>query len=176
VEQAAGRAGPTSPPQHPALPPAAPAAQSLATDTVTLNATQFTGNGQWVSASWSLQTVAPHSSDTIALYVAPVAATFNASYAIKYKQAGTASGSAAFRLLNVRADYQFALVTNRTGTPTVLATSPVLTNAAPNEPTQLHLVPGGPASEMTVQWVTRDAGQPVVEWGERGGAAAGGGG
>lgn len=52
-----------------------------------------------------------------------------------------------FRLLNVRADYQFALVTNRTGTPAVLVASPVLVNAAPNEPTQLHLVPGTDPSE-----------------------------
>lgn len=52
-----------------------------------------------------------------------------------------------FRLLNVRVDYQFALVTNRTGTPAVLAVSPILTNAAPNEPTQLHLVPGASPSE-----------------------------
>lgn len=52
-----------------------------------------------------------------------------------------------FRLLNVRQSYQFALVTNRTGTPTILATSPVLTNLVPNEPTQLHLVPGSVQTE-----------------------------
>ena len=45
----------------------------------------------------------------------------------------------------MRGDYEFALVSNRTGTPTILATS-VLPNAVPNQPTQVHLVPGATTS------------------------------
>lgn len=68
--------------------------QALNPDTVTLDAAQLTGNGQVVTASWSLGTSGAHSSDTIALYLAPVSATFDTAYPIKYKKAGTASGSA----------------------------------------------------------------------------------
>ncbi len=68
--------------------------QSLNRDTVSLDAAQLTGNGQVVTVSWDLGTSGAHSSDTIALYLAPVNTTFATSYPIKYKKAGTASGSA----------------------------------------------------------------------------------
>ena len=47
-----------------------------------------------------------------------------------------------FLLLNNRQDYQLALVSNSSGTPTVLAVSPVMRNKVPNQPTLIHLAPG----------------------------------
>ena len=47
-----------------------------------------------------------------------------------------------FRLLNIRQDFQLALISNSSGTPTVLAVSPVMRNKIPNQPTLIHVAPG----------------------------------
>ena len=47
-----------------------------------------------------------------------------------------------FRLLNIRQDFQLALISNSTGTPTVLAVSPVMRNKISNQPTLIHVAPG----------------------------------
>lgn len=49
-----------------------------------------------VTVSWDLQLSGNHSSDTVALYVAPALTSFNTSYNLKYKKAGTPSGTARY--------------------------------------------------------------------------------
>jgi len=51
----------------------------------------------------------------------------------------------------MRGDYDFALVSNSTGTPTILATAS-LPNAVPNQPTQVHLVPGATTAGCASGW------------------------
>lgn len=134
--------------------------------TVTTSAANFVRNGQWVNITWQLSSaVKPHPSNIIAVYLAPLNTTFAAGPSLKYKPATSATGTASFRLLNLRQNYQFALVSNSTGTPTVLAASAVLVNVAPNQPTGIHVSPGSSPTTFTVQWVTRNAQKPAVQWG-----------
>ena len=49
-----------------------------------------------VTVSWDMQLNSPHSSDTIALYLAPVSTTFNTTYNIKYQKAGASTGTARY--------------------------------------------------------------------------------
>lgn len=65
-------------------------------------------------------------------------------------------------LPNRRVDLQVAYVR---GTKLV-STSPVLTNAAPNKPTGVKVVPDlDPTSTASVQWQTRNASEPRVVFG-----------
>lgn len=48
---------------------------------------------------------------------------------------------------------------------TLVTSSPILTNSAPNLPGGVKAVPQQDAATMSVQWQTRDAGQPQVVWG-----------
>ena len=60
---------------------------------------------------------------------------------------------------------QVVLVRGGVDAPTVVAEGPAIRNANPNEPTGIHLALSHRAPDMVVQWSTRDAGSPVVQYG-----------
>lgn len=66
-----------------------------------------------------------------------------------------------FILPNRRQDLQFAYMRGNT----LVSTSPVLANDAPNLPGGVKVVPDADAGSVTVQWQTLDASQPQVLWG-----------
>ena len=66
-----------------------------------------------------------------------------------------------FILPNRRQDLQVAYAKGTT----LVASSPVLTNAAPNLPGGVKVVPEQDPSQMSVQWQTKNAAQPRVLYG-----------
>lgn len=136
---------------------------------VCVNASRLAASGAWVEVAWS-GVPNPAFDDYIALYAS--GADVTASAPIKYSWADkspthrkTGSGTARFRLLNMRAPLRFAFLRNGLATPLVAAWSQALTFERPNEPTQGHLTLTSGQGEMRVQWVSRDARQPAVQWG-----------
>ena len=67
-----------------------------------------------------------------------------------------------FILPNRRQDLQVAFVTSA---GVLKANTPVITNAAPNSPTGVKVVPETDATKMSVQWQTKNASQPQVVFG-----------
>lgn len=65
-------------------------------------------------------------------------------------------------LPNRRQDLQVAYVS---GASTLVSSSPVIVNAAPNLPSGVKVVPQVDPSQMSVQWQTLNASQPQVVWG-----------
>jgi len=145
----------------------------------------------WVEVTWA-GVPFPNYDDFIALY--PDGADVAATAPIKFKLAArttpshiiSGSGSALFRILNLRQPLKFAFVRGSLQTPRIAAWSESITPEDPNYPTQGHIsLPssytssGGegagsswssskkPAtSELAVQWTTRDKGTsaPTVQW------------
>ena len=72
-----------------------------------------------------------------------------------------------FILPNRRQDLQVAFVSSA---GVLKANTPVITNAAPNSPTGVKVVPETDASKMSVQWQTKNASQPQVVYGTSPGA------
>lgn len=71
-------------------------------------------------------------------------------------------------VLNLRRDVRFALLRGGISSPPeLLAESARLVQSQPNLPTGVHLMIGHRPSDMLVQWSTRDAGDPIVRYGER---------
>jgi len=145
----------------------------------------------WVEVTWK-GVPFPNYDDFIALY--PDGADIAATAPIKFKLAArttpshviSGSGSALFRVLNLRQPLKFAFIRGGLQTPRLAAWSESITPEEPNYPTQGHLsLPssytssGGkgagsswlsskkPAtSELAIQWTTRDKGTspPTVQW------------
>ena len=141
------------------------------------------GRGQWVTVSWS-GVPAPDYGDWIALFPAAAleggdggggAARLAAAVApIKYQLAAracshlaTGSGKLKFRLISYRQNVRFAFMRGGLLAPRAAALSGNVTVARPNEPLQARLaLSGGGPTEMLVQWSSRDAQNPVVQYGE----------
>lgn len=92
----------------------------------------------------------PQDTDLLAVYSPPDAFAHGAS-PIKFANCSEAphhvargSGTLALRLVNVRADWRVVFVRLAPdGEPLLSAAGPVLRNAAPNEPTGVHLLASG---------------------------------
>ncbi|KAK9824258.1 hypothetical protein WJX72_008984 [[Myrmecia] bisecta] len=142
--------------------------------TLKVNTTVFS-HGDCVSVSWA-GAKRPTQHDAIALF-SPGDASPEDLDPLKYQWAMTSvhhllngSGSVTFRLLNQRHDVAALFFYNvsaaaRFSNATLAGRSEVMQLAEPNEPLQGHLALTPDASEMLVQWTTRDAGSPVVKWG-----------
>eukprot|EP00891_Asterochloris_glomerata_P006762 jgi/Astpho2/6762/fgenesh1_pg.00103_%23_1_t len=143
---------------------------------LTTNLSSF-GNGVNVLVSWTgVQNPGP--ADAIGLIMPPGVPLNTVAVPLKYRfcaQAApsyltTGNGTATFRLLNQRQDVQFYLFSNITAAGNftdgaVIAKSPVLTLTNPNEPTGGHLAYTNISGQISVQWNSRDAGTPTVQYG-----------
>ncbi|KAL0055672.1 hypothetical protein WJX82_003065 [Trebouxia sp. C0006] len=165
---------------------AQPSAQNINPNvSLTLNSTTLLYSGQTVTVSWS-GVPNPTAADAVALVIptsyAPDANLHN-TVPLKYRWAlqtnpnylTTGSGSTTFRILNQRADPHFLFFSNITHSGNfsdvdVIARSPNITIVNYNEPTQGHLAYTGNQGEISVQWLTRDAGNPTVHYGTSSGS------
>lgn len=137
---------------------------------IAVNSTELHVSGEWFEVSWS-GVPNPSYDDMIVLYV-PADANPSHTAPAKFKMAArttthmaTGGGAARFRLINMRADMRFAFVRNGLENPLVIAQTEAIRVVNPNEPTGGHLALTANQGEMLVQWVSRDAGTPVVQWG-----------
>lgn len=142
---------------------------------ITYNTSKLHGSGQWITVSWS-GVPSPDPSDLLAVYSPPDAYAAG-SAPVKFANASDApshlasgGGSLALRLVNLRADIRVVLVRGGPDQPAVVARGPVIRNRNPNEPSGIHLMRTRSPSEMLVQFTTRDAAQPVAQYGRAGGA------
>lgn len=139
-----------------------------------LNTTSIS-NRQWINVSWS-GVAAPTVQDCIGLYFQ--GSSVDQVLPLKYKWITqspgantTGAGSLTFNLLNQRQNLVFRYFTNVSASLggfsnlTLAGESPVVTLANPNEPLHGHLSLNNDSSQIIVQWTTRDAGSPTVQFG-----------
>lgn len=138
--------------------------------TLNVNTTHIDDAAAWVSVAWRGVDL-PSFDDFLALY--PDGADVSATSPIKFKLAASdadhfssGSGTALFRVLNMRHPVRFAFIRGGLQHPRVSAWSQALHPLRPNLPMAGRLTLTGRPGEVAVQWTTRDRGTaPQVQWG-----------
>ena len=136
--------------------------------TLTPSATTVT-NGEFITVSWS-GVSDPSNGDWIGVY-SPSTTNVMEHYPIKFQFANhsagwpSSSGSLRFQLLNLRADYIFTFMRGGIYSPTLAATSSVVSFTDYNKPFQIHTTVTDQPEYIMVMWNTLDSSTPQVYYG-----------
>lgn len=139
-----------------------------------VNVTTLQGAYGWVAVS--IAGVAdPSDGDILALF-APANAYWDGSAPVKYEfltadphYLTTGTADLSFRLLNLRTDMRFMLISGGLRNPSAEAEGPIIHVHSSDIPTGIHLLVGERPSETRVQWTTARPGSPAIKFGTRSG-------